>query len=473
MPAKGLLDRIAASMPAAKSYSDPPFWALDQARFNLWGTTTAEHERIENDYEGYVQGAFKGDGLVFSCIQRRWQVFSQARFLWRRFKDGRPQDLFGTNALELLEHPWPNGTTGELLTLAEIDASLAGNFYCTTASEDGMIGRASKGRKGRRIVRMRPDWVTLVLDAPSGDLYGLDARVVAALYEPLSLFAGTSHNSVTLLPEEFVHYSPIPDPVARFRGMSWLTPILREIEGDMATTTHKLNFFKNAGTPAMVVKGIRATTPKQFSDIVDEMEAKHAGSTNAFKTLYLAEGGDAAPMGFNLKDLDFKNIQGAGEVRIATAAGVPSVILGNTEGLAGSSLNAGNFAAARRLFADTTCTDLWNKAAPSFETIVENPGNGAGLWYDARDIPFLREDAKDNAEINQAHAATLRQLLDAGYDPDAAVEYLKTGDLGKLTGKHSGLFSVQLQPPMPDGPPKPALAPAPAGDQPPKPPAGG
>ena len=125
MPARNLLDRIAERVPAnvaagSKSFSEPPFWALESARYSLWNTSTAEHERIENDYEGYVLGALKGSGIVFSCIQKRWQVFSQARFLWRRFDQGRPQDLFGSSELDLLENPWPNGTTGELLTLAEI-----------------------------------------------------------------------------------------------------------------------------------------------------------------------------------------------------------------------------------------------------------------------------------------------------------------------------------------------------------------
>jgi hypothetical protein len=38
-------------------------------------------------------------------------------------------------------------------------------------------------------------------------------------------------------------------------------------------------------------------------------------------------------------------------------------------------------------------------------------------------------------------------LLDAGWEPDAAVKYLASDDLTLLVGKHSGLFSVQLQPP--------------------------
>jgi hypothetical protein len=45
--------------------------------------------------------------------------------------------------------------------------------------------------------------------------------------------------------------------------MSWLTPIVREIMGDNAATTHKLKFFENAGDSPMVVK--RPTRPTRTS----------------------------------------------------------------------------------------------------------------------------------------------------------------------------------------------------------------
>jgi hypothetical protein len=42
-------------------------------------------------------------------------------------------------------------------------------------------------------------------------------------------------------------------------------------------------------------------------------------------------------------------------------------------------------------------------------------------------------------------AATLRNLVDAGFTADSAVTAVETGDFTSL--EHSGLFSVQLQPP--------------------------
>jgi len=453
----GLLERITAarSPTGRKNFTEEPFWSLASSRYPWGMASTPTEERIENDFESYVELAYKRDGVIFGCINRRQQVFSQARFQWREFVKGHPGDLFGNKELGLLENPWPNGTTGELLAYMEVCASLAGNAFLTTTDERGRIGNASIGKPGRRITKMRPDWTTLVIDAPSRDPYQVDARVVAYLYRSQGVGGGGS-NPLVLLPEEVCHYSPLPDPMARFRGMSWLTPILREIESDTAATAHKLAFFKNAATPSMAIKGIKAATPEQFKAIVDMMEDRHAGAANAFRTLYLTDGVDVTPLGYDLHQLDFKAVQGAGEVRITVAAGVPSVILGNSEGLAGSSLNAGNFAAARRLFVDTTCRDLWSKVSASLQVLVKPPSSNTSLWYDAREIPFLREDAKDDAEIRQLNASALNTLTMAGWKPDAAVDYLRTNDLKRLVGQHTGLFSVQLLSPGMTGEPDPS-----------------
>lgn len=454
MPRKGLLERIRAAHPAGrKGFEQPPIWALDAARYPWWGPQSPTEERVENDFLGYVSGAYKSDGIVFACIDRRQQVFSQARFQWQQYVDGQPQRMFGSEALGLLENPWPNGTTGELLAYMEIVASLAGNAYLTTVATDPVrkktwIGNASKGKPGRRVAKLRPDWVTLVIDAPSGDYYGIDSYVVGFLYQPQVLgSSGASKSATMLLPDEVCHFSPKPDPAARFRGMSWLTPIIKEVLGDMAATEHKLGFFKRGATPALVVK-VPAANMDEFTRLVATIESTHAGVDNSYRTLYLTSGSDATALGADLKQLDFKVTQGGGETRLAVAGGIPATILGISEGLAGSSLNAGNFGAARRLFVDTTIQDLWRKAAPSLQNLVDKPpGKGIELAVDPRGIPFLREDATDDANIRSLNAQALRQLTDAGWDPDAAVGYINSNDISLLKGKHSGLHSVQLLPP--------------------------
>jgi phage portal protein BeeE len=484
----GLLDRVSAEVakpprvieptrviaPAqAKAFVQPPFWSLADAPFYDPGQPAEEH--IGNDFEAYIQEAFKANGIVFACVVARQWVFSQGRFQWQAFtNNGRRGDFFGTPELDLLDRPWPGGTTASLLSRMEQDGSLAGNGYFTTADNDGKLGRAATG-EGRRIARMRPDWVTLVIGSRSGNPYALDSRVVGLLYEPPDHGQNTSARRL-LLPNEVAHYAPIPDPAARFRGMSWLTPILREIEADIAATDHKASLMRNSAVSNLVVKFDKETGEDEYEEFVEEFTAQHTGSWNAYKTIFLMGGADIAPLTMNMKDLDFKNLQGGGETRVALASRVPAVLLGISEGLAGSSLNQGNYMAARRQFGDGAMRTLWDIGATALETLLTPPRRRVFLAFDGRDVPFLREDRGDAANIQHTLATTIQAYISAGYKPDAAVKAVRDEDLSALIGQHTGMVSVQMQPIIPavEPPADPAaLPPGNSNDQPALPPGGG
>ncbi len=440
-------------VPRRKSWSQPLSWAYDDIRVPFLSATplTPDREAIENDFESYVRSAYKANGIVFACVAARQGVFSQARFKWRNFVGGEPGTPYGNQELRLLERPWKTGTTGDLLSFAEVDVSLAGNFWCTTADNNGKLGAAARG-PGRRVVRMRPDWVTQVIGSHSGDPLDLDAQVIGILYHPRrtsGFFPDGSSDpgTVLLLPDEVCHYYEHPDPDARFRGMSWLTPVIRETMADKAATQHKLKFFENGATPSVVFKFDKDTDPVAFKKFKDRFNTEHRGSWNAYKALFLSGGADVQVVGKDFKQLDFAVTQGKGENRIAVAARVPAVILGISEGLGGSSLNAGNYGQAKRNWSEGALQDMWAKAGSSFQNLVTPPAENSELFCDTRHIPFLREDAKDVAEIQHTQAQAIRTLLDAGYGPDAAVRFVTTDDLNQLLGQHSGLFSVQLQPP--------------------------
>lgn len=382
-------------------------------------------EEIETSFVGYVQGLYKSNGVVFACQMARQRIFNQARF---KFADVSSDKLFGGPELRLLEKPWPNGSSGELMSRMIQDADLAGQPYIV--------------REKGRVRRLRPDWVSIILTAPPAE--AIESDVAGYLYRP----GGVNSDAMgkIYLPDEIAHWTPIPDPEAQYRGMSWLTPVIREIQADKSATLHKLKFFDNAATPSLAVSFKETVTDDQFDEFMRDLDEAHGGVDNAYKTLYLAGGADVTVVGADLKQLDFKVVQGAGETRIANAAGVPAVIVGLSEGLSGSSLNAGNYNSARRNFAEGTLEDLWRGVCASLETIVPPP-DGSYLAIDKRKVPFLREDAKDIAEIQFRQAQAIRSLMDGGMQPDAAVEFVMTNDLSSLIGHHSGLFSVQLQPP--------------------------
>lgn len=435
-----------------KSFTQPNFWDSDLLNLPFVASGVSTEEQPENDFEGYVTSMYKANGTVFACIDARMKVFSEADFIFRdRINKGK---LFGGSELALLENPWPSGTTGELLARMEQDASLAGNSYWTKTDNAGRFGAAARG-PGLRLTRLRPDWVTIVIassDASNNDPFAADCKVIGFLYSvPMSgsSWPGTTKaDDLLLLPEEVCHYSPIPDPVARFRGMSWLTPLLREISADSKSTVHKEAFFKNAAVPNLAVKFPPDTSKDDFDEFVKKYKSKQQGAWNAYKTLFLLGGADVEPLSMDFKQLEFSQTVGKGESRIAAAAGVPPSWVGFSEGLQGSGLNAGNFSAARRRFADGTIRPLWRVAAASLQNVVTKPNANSQLWYDDSQAAFLREDLTDLAKITQIQAQVIDSLIKSGFDPDAATEAAITRNMSVLIGKHSGWYSVQMQPPV-------------------------
>jgi hypothetical protein len=273
--------------------------------------------------------------------------------------------------------------------------------------------------------------------------------VLGYAYEPGG--PGGGQPLVILQRSEVAHFAPIPDPLSPYRGMSWLTPIMREIGADMAMVEHRSRFFEQGATPNMVVSLDPNVTKAAFDAWVETFKGAHEGTANAYRTIYLGAGAKVEVVGQPMV-ADFKTIQGGGETRIAAAGGVPPIIVGLSEGLAAATYS--NYGQARRAFSDLTMRTLWRNVCGSLETIVPHPPMSE-LWYDDRDIKFLQDDQLDQSTIQSTNAQSIKALLDAGFDPDAAIEAITANDLGRLKGKHSGLFSVQLQPPQPDGPPEP------------------
>jgi len=398
------------------------------------GSISSGREEVEHNFDQYVQAAYKSNAAVFSVEALRERVFSETRFAWQRREQGRGQELFTNGDLRVLEEPWSGGTTQDLLQRMILHADFGGSAF---------VIRNGVGE----MQLLRPDWVTIVRgtnrERPGDDPDGLGSTLLGYIYAPPT----GDGTTFVLEPHEVAHFAPIPDPVAMYRGMSWLTPVLREIQGDSLMSEHKLKFFENGATPNMVVSMDASVTPEQFRQFKEKMDDQHAGVTNAYKTLFLGGGADATVVGSDLSQIDFKSVQGHGETRIAMAAGVHPVVVGMSEGMQGSSLNAGNYSQARRNVADTTFHPLWRNAAGSLSTIVRPTGNaqGARLVPDTREVPFLRQDEVDEAQVRSTRAGTLGQLINQGFTPDSAKVAVETGDFSRL--EHTGLVSVQLQAP--------------------------
>jgi hypothetical protein len=408
---------------------------------SLAGNRAAE---IAQSLPGY-RAALQACPPAFAAQMVRALVLSQVRFTFRNppWSRSTPRRMFGNTDLALLERPWGgSSTTGDLVSRMEWHAGLAGNAFAY--------------RQPGRLRLLRPDWTAIIYGSqsepewPSG---ALDGELIGYVYANRGIGVGEPQ---LLLPADVAHWAPLPDPEMTGLGMSWLTPAIRDMQGDRLAAEHKIRYFEQGATPNLVVKGIPAVSREQFLQLVEDMEDRHAGVANAYRTLYLTAGADATVIGSNLAELDLGAVQGRNETRLSVLSRVPAAVLGISEGLAGSSLNAGNFGMARRIFADTWIYPTLQNLANSLTAVVRVPAD-AELWFDTADMPILREDARDAADIEQVKAVTITSYVKEGFTPESAVAAVQGQDVTLL--KHGGLLSVQLQPPG-SAPPAPQPAPA-------------
>lgn len=384
-------------------------------------------ENIGGSFERIVRRVRDVNGVAAAAVEARALLVSQLRFEWL---DEMTSRRFGTGDLAPLERPGVESRP-TMLYRAEEDASWGGNAF---------IWRGP----GNRLFRLRPDWVDIVIgsnSSPTDVMAGADAEVIGYVYFPNG---DRTVEPMSMEKMEVAHFAPTPHPLRRFIGSSWVTSILRDIISDGQASEHISQFFEAAATANMVVKAPEGMGFSEFSDWVDMFENAHAGAVNAWSNIYVSAGTDVQVVGSDLAQLDLKQLTGAFEARITVRSRVPAPVLGTREGMQGSALNSGNYGQVRRLWADgwfAPYADMWCAA---FEQIVQPPRRYVELTYKRDRVLFLQEDRQDAAEIQQTKAATIRQLIDAGYEPATVVEAVNTDDFAKL--RHTGLAPVQVQP---------------------------
>lgn len=387
-----------------------------------WSFAAPDSEAILPTYDNCLE-SYANSAVVFGLIGTRMRLFSQAEFKWQNLTD---KSLFGNPDLGILENPWPGATASELLARMEQDVSLAGNAYVR--------------RAGDRLERLRPDKVTIVSQIMPDGNGGEIREVVGYAFDP-------GHTDEDRKPDfypvdEVVHWSPEPDPTANYRGMSWLTAVLREIDADQELTDYKRSYLENAATPNMLIKYAQKLGPDRVKGIAQAVRERHGGVDNAFKTLVLDEGADVTVLGNSLKDMAFDAVQAAGENRIAVASQVPAIIAGLKEGLASATYS--NYEQAMRRFADLWARPQWESVCAALSKLVNVPA-GARLWFDVTGVAALRQGEKERADTMAVNASAASTLIQAGYEAASVTAAITSGDMSLL--KHTGLVSVQMQAP--------------------------
>jgi HK97 family phage portal protein len=173
-------------------------------------------------------------------------------------------------------------------------------------------------------------------------------------------------------------------------GHSALEAAAQALEVHNQASRWSLALLRNAARPsgALVYRGPEgngAMTPDQFDRLSAEIEAQHQGARNAGRPMLLEGGLDWKPMGFSPSDMEFHKTKEAAAREIATAFGVPPMILG----IPGDATYA-NYAEANRAFVRQTVLPLAARVAAALAAWLSDWGGEAlTLAPDPDRIPAL------------------------------------------------------------------------------------
>lgn len=374
-----------------------------------------DREAILPQLSKWAQSVHASSSPVFSAFLVRMSLLSEAVFTLQAKDD---KHLFGNQSLAILEEPWPDGSSGELLARLEQDAGLAGNTFTWRPPDEN------------RLVRLRPDWTTIVSElvrAPGGGAY---RRKIGYWVEPPKGVLGQGEGEFYPA-AEVAHWAPIPDPQADFRGMSWLTPVYREIAGDDGLTQHKIRYLENAASPNLLIRYTQKLQPGTIDRLRDRIDARYGGAGNAFKSLVLDQGADATVIGNSLAQMDFSNVEGAGEQRILAASGVPGVLIG-LEPLRGAGRG---YQESLVKFANLWGRPQWRSVCQALQKFVDDPSVQAGgsrLWFDTADVAALQDGELQRGQAALVHMQAVLTGKQAGCTLDSIVSAITSGDYSKL-----------------------------------------
>ncbi len=172
-------------------------------------------------------------------------------------------------------------------------------------------------------------------------------------------------------------------------GLSPMQAAATAVEVHNAASIWSKGLLDNAARPSgAIVNGGEGLTQEQFDRLSFELETQHQGARNAGRPMLLDGGLDWKPMGFSPSDMEFQKTKEAAAREIATAFGVPPMMLG----IPGDATYA-NYVEANRAFYRLTVLPLVSKVADALaHWLGQHAGVDVCLGVDRDRVPALQSE---------------------------------------------------------------------------------
>lgn len=193
-------------------------------------------------------------------------------------------------------------------------------------------------------------------------------------------------------------------------GFSALQAAANAIDVHNAASRWSKALLDNAARPsgAIVYRGAdgqASLSADQYDRLISEMENQHQGARNAGRPMLLEGGLDWKPMGFSPSDMEFQKTKEAAAREIATAFGVPPMLLG----IPGDATYA-NYQEANRAFYRLTVLPLATRVSSA---IADWLSDFTGERVE------LRPDLDQISALSSERDAHWRRVADAAFLTDA------------------------------------------------------
>ena len=286
--------------------------------------------------------------------------------------------------LDLVRRPNPAQGCAELLEALYGQLLLTGDGYLEAVGEGGLPGELHVLRSDRMsVVPDRDGW-------PSGFEYAVAGRRVRLAAEVVC--------HVRSFHPQDDHY-----------GLSPMHAAAAAVDVHNAASRWSKALLDNAARPSGAIVHRAADgalmTQEQFERLQTELETHHQGARNAGRPMLLEGGLDWKPMGFSPTDMEFREVKAAAAREIATAYGVPPMMLG----IPGDATYA-NYAEANRAFYRLTVLPLAQRTVARMSDFL------AGLAGEAIE---LRVDLDGVPALSAEREAQWRRVSQASFLTDA------------------------------------------------------
>ena len=357
----------------------------------------------QQGYIGYSR-AYMHNEIVFSAIEmlatsagephivgRKWQRESPqirneaCRLLalglshrdvkTRLIANGFFKDMPAHPEIQLLEHPNPWLSRGQMWGTVVMDRALAGNSYWLKARvQNGPL----KGAPAE-LWRLRPDRVKII---PS-------ATTFIEGYE-----YSTGQEKIVFPPTDIIQLKT-RHPLNDYYGMPPLMPIAGLVDIEDYMKSFLRTFFESGGTGPGSILSVKQKLPQEAKDEIRERFKRQFGGSGSFHEMMILDSAESTyqQMGLSrgLRDALPAEIYAQLEASIAMVFGIPASILGTRIGMESSSY--ANKRQDWQVFWDLTMTPLLSdlddalnlQLTPDYAGIDE-------VLFDLSDIRALQED---------------------------------------------------------------------------------